>query len=40
MKDFYNAPRAEIVSFVSAENVAATVVSLNLSFLGLDDIEE
>ena len=40
MKELYNAPKAEVVSFVSAENVAAVVVSLNLNFLGLDDVEE
>ena len=40
MKELYNAPKAEVVSFVSFENVAATVVSLNLNFLGLEDVEE
>ena len=40
MKELYNAPKAEVVSFVSAENVAAVVVSLNLNFLDLENVEE
>ena len=41
MKELYNAPKAEVISFVSVENLAAAVtVSLNLNFLGLDDVEE
>ena len=40
MKELYNAPKADVVSFVSAENLAATVVSLNLNFLNLEDVEE
>ena len=40
MKELYNAPKAEVISFVSDEDLAATVVSLNLNFLDLENVEE
>ena len=39
MKELYNAPMAEVVSFVAEENLASQVASINLNFLNLKDFE-
>ena len=39
MKELYNAPKAEVVSFVAEENLASQVASINLNFLGFNDNE-
>lgn len=39
MKELYNAPKAEVISFVSAENLANSPIStfMTLDFLGLKE---